>query len=72
MLKHLSKLFSLMVMWVLALGGAQAQDAAVKGKVTDESGEAIPGVSVTVKGTQRGTITNVDGTYSVNTAGKAT
>ncbi|MBU1822400.1 MAG: TonB-dependent receptor, partial [Bacteroidetes bacterium] len=72
MLKHLSKLFSLMVMWVLALGGAQAQDAAVKGKVTDESGEAIPGVSVTVKGTQRGTITNVDGTYSVNTAGNAT
>ena len=61
-----------MVMWVLALGGAQAQDAAVKGKVTDESGEAIPGVSVTVKGTQRGTITNVDGTYSVNTAGNAT
>ncbi len=57
----------------LAVGGSlHAQDLTVKGKVTDDGGEAIPGVSVTVKGTQRGTITNVDGTYSVNAAGNAT
>jgi TonB-dependent starch-binding outer membrane protein SusC len=72
MLKHLSKFFLLPVLWVITLGGVHAQDLAVKGKVTDEGGEAIPGVSVTVKGTQRGTITNVDGTYSVNAAGNAT
>ncbi|GAB3163299.1 SusC/RagA family TonB-linked outer membrane protein [Telluribacter humicola] len=50
----------------------QAQDVAIKGKVTDDKGETIPGVSVTVKGTQRGTITNVDGSYSVNAAPGAT
>ncbi len=72
MLKNLIRLFSLTVLWVASLSHLQAQDLTVKGKVTDDGGEAIPGVSVTVKGTQRGTITNVDGTYSVNAAGNAT
>ncbi|MPR33153.1 SusC/RagA family TonB-linked outer membrane protein [Salmonirosea aquatica] len=72
MLKNLIRLFSLAVLGLLSLSHIQAQDLAVKGKVTDDSGEAIPGVSVTVKGTQRGTITNVDGTYSVNAASNAT
>ena len=41
-------------------------DKTVSGKVTDESGEAIPGVSVVVKGTNTGTVSSVDGNYSVN------
>ncbi len=40
-------------------------DLTVTGKVTDESGEGLPGVSVVVKGTQRGTTTTQEGTYSV-------
>ena len=40
-------------------------DFTVTGKVTDESGEGLPGVSVVVKGTQRGTTTSQEGTYSV-------
>lgn len=44
---------------------AEQQKRTVKGKVTDENGEAIPGVSVLVKGTTVGTITNVDGQYSI-------
>lgn len=36
-----------------------------KGVVKDENGEGLPGVSVLVKGTQRGTITDVDGNYSI-------
>ncbi len=40
-------------------------DLTVTGKVTDESGGGLPGVSVVVKGTQRGTTTTQDGTYSV-------
>jgi TonB-linked SusC/RagA family outer membrane protein len=37
----------------------------VKGKVTDENGDGLPGVSVVVKGTQRGTVSNVEGEYEL-------
>ncbi len=38
----------------------------IKGKVTDSSGNLLPGVSVVVKGTTNGTITDSDGKYSLN------
>jgi len=37
----------------------------VTGKVVDKSGEALPGVSVVVKGTQIGTATDADGNFSL-------
>ena len=37
----------------------------VTGKVIDDSGEALPGVSVLVKGTTIGTMSLGDGTYSI-------
>jgi TonB-dependent starch-binding outer membrane protein SusC len=37
----------------------------VKGRVTSEQGEGLPGVSVAVKGTTIGTVTDVDGNYSL-------
>ena len=37
----------------------------IQGKVTTVSGETIPGVTVAVKGTTQGTITNIDGGYSL-------
>lgn len=40
--------------------------AQVKGKVTDDDGEDLAGVSVTIKGTNQGTLTGVDGTYSID------
>ena len=44
----------------------------VKGKVTDVKNEAVPGVSVLVKGTMQGTITDADGLYSIQTNPQAT
>ena len=41
-------------------------DKPISGVVTDEKGEVLPGVSVVVKGTQRGTTTNADGQYTLN------
>ncbi len=43
-----------------------AQDRALSGKVTDASGNPLPGVSILVKGTNRGTTTSADGTYKLN------
>lgn len=39
------------------------QDHVVIGKVTDESGVAIPGVSILLKGTSLGSMTDLDGNY---------
>jgi TonB-linked SusC/RagA family outer membrane protein len=37
----------------------------ISGLVTDKSGQPIPGVNVVVKGTTKGTLTGVDGTYKL-------
>jgi hypothetical protein len=37
----------------------------VSGKVTDDTGAALPGVNVLLKGTTNGTTTNTNGTYSL-------
>ena len=44
----------------------QGDGATVKGKVTDQAGAAIPGVTVVVKGTTTGTVTDIEGNYSFN------
>ncbi len=40
-------------------------DRTIRGKVTDEKGEPLPGVSILVKGTQRGTTTNPEGAFTI-------
>ncbi|TCO10806.1 SusC/RagA family TonB-linked outer membrane protein [Natronoflexus pectinivorans] len=63
MKKTLGLLFLMMLTTMLA-----AQDVTVTGRVTSEStGEAIPGVSIMVVGTTIGTITDIDGNYSLST-----
>jgi len=51
--------------------GASAQNT-IKGKVKDEQGAGLPGVSVVVKGTTAGTVTDNDGGYSVSSPGNGT
>ena len=43
-----------------------AQEITVTGVVSDASGETLSGVSVAVKGTTHGTITNMDGKYTLD------
>lgn len=42
------------------------QQKSVAGKVTDTTGEQLPGVSIVVKGTTKGTITDANGNYSLS------
>eukprot|EP01029_Cantina_marsupialis_P012081 TRINITY_DN2669_c0_g2_i1.p1 TRINITY_DN2669_c0_g2~~TRINITY_DN2669_c0_g2_i1.p1 ORF type:complete len:1205 (+),score=138.84 TRINITY_DN2669_c0_g2_i1:1422-5036(+) len=44
----------------------EQQKREVKGKVTDEDGVPLPGVSVVIKGTNIGVATNIDGEYSLD------
>ena len=48
---------------------AVMQTKTVKGTVLDENGEPLIGVSIVVKGTSTGTITDFDGKFSINLPG---
>ncbi len=54
---------------LLFVAGSYAQSA-VKGTVTDNAGDPLPGVSVLVKGTGNGTITDINGKYSIQATGR--
>jgi len=45
---------------------AMAQSRPVRGKVLDDKGQGVPAASVTVKGTQNGTITDVNGNFQLD------
>lgn len=47
---------------------AAAQQQLVKGTIVDVNGNPIPGASVMVPGTTTGTVTQIDGTFSLNVA----
>jgi iron complex outermembrane receptor protein len=51
----------------------QAQNIQISGTVTDAtSGAAIPGVSIVLKGTSTGTISDIDGKYTISANGNST
>ena len=45
---------------------SQPQKQSVRGKVTDETGKPLQGVSVTVKGSTKGVATNENGEFSID------
>lgn len=47
---------------------AYAQTQSVKGTVVDNNGEPLAGVNIVEKGTNNGTMTDIDGNYSLNVA----
>ncbi|WP_423128570.1 TonB-dependent receptor [Gaoshiqia sp. Z1-71] len=42
------------------------QQRSITGKVTDSSGQPLPGVTVLIKGTTMGTVTDLDGNYTLS------
>lgn len=65
-------LLRILGVWLLCFGFAtaalQAQDRRVTGRVSDASGPLL-GATVVVKGTTVGTVTDVNGDYSINVSG---
>lgn len=60
--------FTLLLVLSIQFVSAQIK---ITGNVTDEKGVPLIGVNVVVKGTDQGTITNVNGNYSLNAAANA-
>lgn len=56
----------LMSFIVLLCGSIQAQSKTISGTVIGDDGLPIPGASVMIKGTTRGTVTDIDGKYSLS------
>lgn len=51
--------------FLLFQGELHAQTIMLKGNVSDLQGESLPGVNVLVKNTSNGTVTDIDGNYSL-------
>ncbi len=62
----------LSIFLMLFVSALHAQDRNITGQVTDDAGEAVPGVSIVVSGTVSGTITGADGSYSLTVPAEAT
>ena len=56
----------------LVAGGISAQTSLLKGKVTDVNNEPLIGVNVIEKGTNNGTVTDIEGRFSLNASSNAT
>lgn len=65
--KSLKNLWFLVLATLISFSG-QAQDGTVTGVVTSEDGEGIPGVNVLLKGSGNGTITDINGNYTINSS----
>ncbi|MGB9851241.1 MAG: SusC/RagA family TonB-linked outer membrane protein [Candidatus Kapaibacteriota bacterium] len=64
-------IYCLFLLLFVASAVTFAQERVVTGKVTDESGNALSGVTVLVKGTAIGTFTKNDGSFSIRVPSNA-
>ena len=66
------KLFTFLILLFFIPFTLLAQNKTVTGKVVDETGNAIAGVSIITKGSKKGTQTDKDGNFSITVSGKGT
>jgi hypothetical protein len=59
------KIYFLTMLMVVIQFAAIAQQKNVSGSVTDETGNPLPGVTVLLKGTNTGTVTDNNGNYKI-------
>ncbi len=61
----LTRSVGMVFLMFLSLSAFGQQEINISGKIIDETGAALPGVSILVKGTNRGTVTDINGDYSL-------
>ncbi|HYK76431.1 MAG TPA: SusC/RagA family TonB-linked outer membrane protein, partial [Daejeonella sp.] len=67
------RLFTILTLACLALvypysGYAQNRESIVTGKITDDTGESLPGVTIQLKGSKQGVVTDASGNYAIAVA----
>ncbi len=63
---RINSILLLFVLLVSSLGTTAQQISQVSGKITNTDGIALPGVTIVVKGTTTGTITDKNGNYTIS------
>jgi len=71
-MKRFFTISGLMLLFLFSYDAAFAQNVTVKGKIIDNTGQALIGVTVSVKGTTTGTQTDANGAYSISAPGTST
>jgi TonB-dependent starch-binding outer membrane protein SusC len=64
------KVLCLLIAFIAMLSSAWAQRT-ISGKITDDKGSPVPNVSIQVKGTNTGTVSDADGSYSLTVPANA-
>ena len=70
--KDFKSRFLVFTFFIFSFGCLFAQQASVKGVVSDSNGDLMIGVNVLEKGTSNGTVTDFDGNYSISVSNGAT
>lgn len=66
------KLILLFMLFLLVFSVTAQEKITVTGNVTDNTGFGLPGVSILEKGTMNGTVSNVDGNFTISTNPQST
>ena len=56
----------LIILTLIFSVGLTAQEIKISGVITDESNATLPGVTIIVKGTKKGTTSDIDGKYTMS------
>lgn len=65
------KLFSSVLCLLVSMGMVLAQNITIRGVVTDQNGEPVPGATVMVEGTSHGIATDAQGAYTLQVPSNA-
>lgn len=63
---NLKKTLGLVFIFIMIPLWAMSQNITVKGNVKEASGDALPGVSIQQVGASTGTVTDLDGNFSIS------
>ncbi len=69
---YLTKLLLIGFLYFAGMLNAWAQNGSISGTITDDKGETVPGVSITIQGSTVGAVTDLNGKYKIDklSAGK--
>ena len=69
MFERIYRILAVSALLLVSAAGLHAQSRTITGKVVDPSGLAVPGTAVMVAGTTNGSVTDIDGVFSINAKG---